>query len=69
MTLHAKRPDFITSLRRTAYRPIHVFRFNPDAKPLPVIINKETGIASEGPGYKALMDKIVKSYSHLVGMG
>ena len=39
-------------IEANGYRPIHVFRFNPDAKPLPVIINKETGIASEGPGYQ-----------------
>ena len=46
-------------LEANGYRPIHVFRFNPDSKPLPVTINQNTGIASEGPGFKVLMDKMV----------
>jgi len=40
------------------YRPLHVFRFNPDGTPKPVRISQKTGVASEGPGFKALMDKI-----------
>ena len=43
------------------YRPIHMFRFNPDGKPSAVRIARDTGIASEGPGYKALMSEITTS--------
>ena len=41
------------------YRPLHVFRFNPDGTPKPVRVSQKTGVASEGPGFKALIDKIV----------
>lgn len=40
-------------------RPLHMFRFNPDATPKPVRVNVRTGLASKGPGFDALLTALV----------